>query len=161
MQEEHLERFASAAIYRRNSGEYIGGFIAFTGNVFAFRVELMETILAIESDLNRGWFYLWIETNSILVAQVFRNYAIVPWILETNEEVAYKILKGYNLRLHTYIEKENVCAKIYSKHWYWYASWVFFYSSNFLLLVELTFLKIESFYQKLDFLTLLLLVFYI
>lgn len=58
MQEEHLERFASAAIYRRNSGEYIGGFIAFTGNVFAFRVELMETILAIESDLNRGWFYL-------------------------------------------------------------------------------------------------------
>lgn len=43
--------------------------------------ELNGAMLAIETVFQRGWNRLWLENDSLLVIQAFRNPDLVPWKL--------------------------------------------------------------------------------
>ncbi|RZB51581.1 hypothetical protein D0Y65_048131 [Glycine soja] len=43
--------------------------------------ELNGAMLAIETVFQRGWNLLWLENDSLLVIQAFRNPDLVPWKL--------------------------------------------------------------------------------
>ena len=50
-----------------------GCFSMLLGNSFSFEVELYGFMIAVELEYKFRWYLLWIETDSIYVALLFRN----------------------------------------------------------------------------------------
>ena len=68
-------------IFRDFKGICKGCFAEFLGLTTSYQAELCGVIRAIEIAYEQNWHNLWIETDSSLVVQAFKNSRLIPWML--------------------------------------------------------------------------------
>ncbi|CAL5199195.1 unnamed protein product [Lathyrus oleraceus] len=74
---------SGGGLFRNCRADYLGGFMENLGLHSSFFAELSGAICAIKVTYSKKWHNLWLETDSVLVALIFRSKALVPWQLRT------------------------------------------------------------------------------
>ncbi|XP_019430885.1 PREDICTED: uncharacterized protein LOC109338180, partial [Lupinus angustifolius] len=69
------------ALFRNHKGDFLGVFAEFFGIHDAHYAELISAIMAINLAHKKGWFTVWLESDSALVVEIFKGNAMVPWKL--------------------------------------------------------------------------------
>jgi ribonuclease HI len=70
-----------AGVFRDNNTTFLGCFTVNLGIYSAFHAELIGVMYAIEIAFEKGWWNLWVETDSVLVTLAFKSPSMVPWFL--------------------------------------------------------------------------------
>uniref|UniRef100_K7L512 RNase H type-1 domain-containing protein n=1 Tax=Glycine max TaxID=3847 RepID=K7L512_SOYBN len=76
----------------------------------AFNQLLLAVIIAIEMAMEKNWSVLWLETNSSLLVNAFKNPSSGPWSLFNCWKNCISLTNSFSFRiLHIYREA-NACA---------------------------------------------------
>jgi len=88
-------------IFRNHFANFLGNFSQNLRINNSFIAELWGVILVIEIAHKKSWLNLWLECNSSLVVQSFKNPNLVPWKFQN--------------RWHNYINltKNEICGRSY------------------------------------------------
>lgn len=98
---------ACAGIFRNNRAEFIGGFSMPLGVRTSFYAEFMAFLVAIEIANSKGWFDLWLESDSMSVIQCFLNpLYLPPWELHVKWRKCCHILSRMRIKI-THIHREG------------------------------------------------------
>ena len=103
---------ACGGIFRNSSAEFVGAFAFNLGISNSLVAELQGVMIAIEIASQKGWNYLWLETNSVLVTLAFKSSNTVPWHLRNRwENYLIKVASMHFFVTHVYREG-NHCVDI-------------------------------------------------
>jgi len=97
-------------IFRNSFGFTVGGFAQHLSTDSVFVAEIFGAILAIEIAHNRNWLNLWLETDSMLLLQAFKNSDMVPWVVKNRWLNCMELTKGMNFTVTHILREGNVCA---------------------------------------------------
>lgn len=64
----------------------------------------------IEIAKQNNWCYLWLELNSMLVVNAFKNHALVPWKLRNRWDNCLNMICSINFIVSHILREENQCA---------------------------------------------------
>lgn len=97
-------------IFRNDSVGHMGSFCAYLNEGNFVLAEFLAVVIAVEKTMERNWTNLWIETNCILVVNVFTNTNLVSWYIKSRwlDCCAYTLLMDFKIT-HTFREA-NFCA---------------------------------------------------
>jgi ribonuclease HI len=85
------------------------------GISFAFHAELLGVMNAIEIAHEKGWWNLWLETDSLMVTLAYKSSFMVPWMLRNRWNNCMVMLKDMNFILsHIYREGNALADKLAS-----------------------------------------------
>lgn len=101
---------ASGGVFRTSDGVFLGAFATHNGIGNAFRAELIAAIIAIELASNKGWTSLWLEIDSELVIQAFRNAQIIPWNLKHRWNNTLFNLRNFRFYISHIFREGNYCT---------------------------------------------------
>jgi hypothetical protein len=87
---------ACGGLFRDFMANFHGGYAQRIGGIFVLHSEIMALILAMELAHNRGWFYLWVESDSMTALRAFDNIDVVPWDLRNRWSNCLQL--GLNLK---------------------------------------------------------------
>jgi hypothetical protein len=90
---------ACAGVFRGHEAQYLGGFSVNLGISFAFHAELLGVMNAIEIAHEKGWWNLWLETDSLMVTLAYKSSSMVPWMLRNRWNNCMVMLKDMNFIL--------------------------------------------------------------
>lgn len=76
---EILALLACGGIFRDFEGNCKGCYAKFLGISSSYHVELCGFVRAIEIAYDKNWSNMWIESDSSLVVQAFKNSSLIPW----------------------------------------------------------------------------------
>jgi ribonuclease HI len=119
---------ACGGIFRNSLGQFLGCFaegLSYGNSLFA---ELCGAMRSIEFAQSKSWNNFWLETDSMLVVQAFKNSAIVPWQLRNRWINCQIIISNMNfLASHIYREG-NSCADVLANIGLTLDTYVYYYS---------------------------------
>lgn len=72
---------ACGSFYGNTNLVFLGGFAINLGITSALCSEIIGAMVAIKIAYHKGWFSMWLETDSIVVFLAFKSSKIVPWHL--------------------------------------------------------------------------------
>ena len=72
---------STGGIFRNNEGCCVGCFAQSLGDGNALVAELSAVITAVELAASKGYWNVWLESDSQLVLQAFKSNMIIPWSL--------------------------------------------------------------------------------
>ncbi|XP_057790991.1 uncharacterized protein LOC131008108 [Salvia miltiorrhiza] len=100
-------KIAAGGVFRDNHGCVRGCFHQDGGKGFAFEAELLAVILAIQIAHERNWRFLWVESDSTYIVNIFgrRDY-LVPWRFVAAWKKTLGLLRDFNLQV-THIYREG------------------------------------------------------
>ncbi|XP_057791142.1 uncharacterized protein LOC131008273 [Salvia miltiorrhiza] len=100
-------KIAAGGVFRDNHGCVRGCFHQDGGKGFAFEAELLAVILAIQIAHERNWRFLWVESDSTYIVNLFgsRDY-LVPWRFVAAWKKTLGLLRDFNLQV-THIYREG------------------------------------------------------
>lgn len=97
-------------ILEQNNINY-GLFFSIPWVQFALYAEIMGAIFRIENAFTKGWFRLWLECDSQLAAQAFKNSIIVPRRLISGCLYYMEKTKHINIHVTRIFRERNFCAE--------------------------------------------------
>jgi hypothetical protein len=97
-------------VFRDHNAHFLSCFTKNLGASFAFHVELLGVIKAIEFAFPKGWWNLWLETDSMLVTLAYKSPTMIPWMLRNRWSNCLHKLKNMNFILSHIYRKGNVLA---------------------------------------------------
>lgn len=77
---------------------------------FVLHAEFVGVMLAIEIAFDKGWHNLWIECDSKLVLDAFKNISLVPWKLVNRWKNCLYIADRMNIRFSHIFREGNSSA---------------------------------------------------
>ncbi|PNY05479.1 ribonuclease H [Trifolium pratense] len=72
---------ACGGIFRNHHANYLGSFASCIYHSSVLYTESMEIVLVMEEAAARGWWNIWLESDSKTALGAFTNFDIVPWDL--------------------------------------------------------------------------------
>lgn len=72
---------ASGGIFHDSHGVFLGVFALHIGIFVAFRAKILAEINALELAFSHNWHALWLEIDSTLLVDAFKNPSMIPWDL--------------------------------------------------------------------------------
>ncbi|KAJ4723329.1 Ribonuclease H [Melia azedarach] len=95
---------ACGGVFRNHDGSFTGGFGLQLGHNTSYFAEVMGAILAVEIAHARGWCNLWLESDSMLVINLFYKASNSPhWCLRNRWLNCQELLADMNFRCsHTF-----------------------------------------------------------
>ncbi|KAK2406970.1 hypothetical protein QL285_042639 [Trifolium repens] len=104
-----------AGVFRDHNALFLGAFNVNLGVSFAFHAELLGVMNAIDIAHEKGWWNLWLETDSMMVTLAHKSSAIVPWMLRNRWNNCLHKLKDMNFILsHIYREGNALADRLAS-----------------------------------------------
>ena len=88
---------ACGGIFRNNNAQFMLCFSENTGNGNAFFAELSGAMRAIELASQHRWTKLWLECDSAMVVNAFKNNTIVPWKIRNRWENCLALCKSMQI----------------------------------------------------------------
>ena len=102
---------ACGGVFRDASGCFLGGFCQPLGLNSSFYAEFYAVILAIEIAFTRGWFYLWLESDSASVVACFSSLSFSPpWNLRVRWSNCHAKIRQMSFRCSHIFREGNVVA---------------------------------------------------
>ncbi|XP_057770760.1 uncharacterized protein LOC130990552 [Salvia miltiorrhiza] len=106
-------KIAAGGVFRDNVGWVRGCFHYKGGTGFAFEAELLAVIMAIQIAHSRGWFALWVESDSTYIVNLLNTRSnIVPWRFIASWNKILVILQDFNIQISHIYREGNVPADI-------------------------------------------------
>ncbi|PRQ50480.1 putative ribonuclease H-like domain-containing protein [Rosa chinensis] len=101
---------ACGGVFRNAKGLYQGGFCQGIGVQTSFHAELLAIIIGIDLAFKKGWYYLWLESDSMSVLQcIFSQIFEPPWSLRTRWLNCLSQMRSMDIRCsHIYREGNTV-----------------------------------------------------
>ncbi|KAK2388551.1 hypothetical protein QL285_062226 [Trifolium repens] len=101
---------ACGGVYRNHLSDFVYAFAEPLGNASSFYAELCGALRAVEVAWDKGWFNLWLKTDSSLVVSAFKNPSKpVDWSLRNRWRNIHLKLRNMNfLVTHIYREGNKV-----------------------------------------------------
>jgi ribonuclease HI len=104
-----------AGVFRDHNALFLGAFNVNLGISIAFHAELLGVMNAIEVAHEKGWWNLWLETDSVMVTLAYKSPAMVPWMLRNRWFNCMHLLKDMNFILsHIYREGNALADRLAS-----------------------------------------------
>ncbi|XP_057811426.1 uncharacterized protein LOC131025643 [Salvia miltiorrhiza] len=101
---------AAGGVFRDHWGWVRGCFHFKGGTGFAFEAELLAVIYAIMIAHHRGWYMLWIESDSAYIVRLLNSRSLdVPWHFMATWRKALKLLEEFQVQV-SHIFHEGNCA---------------------------------------------------
>lgn len=97
-------------IFRNHNSDFLLCFAENTGQEDAYYAELSGALRAIELAKQFNWFNLWLELDSLLVVNAFKNKALVPWRLRNRWDKCLNIVSNMNFIVSHIFREGNQCA---------------------------------------------------
>jgi len=97
-------------IFRDKDSKFLLCFTKNTGNENAYQAELSGVIRAIEIAAHHKWNSLWLEVDSALVVNAFKNQSLVPWRLRNRWNNCMHIISNMNFLVSHVYREENCCV---------------------------------------------------
>lgn len=96
-------------IFRDHSTTALGSFAANLGSRNAFEAELIGAMMAIEITHKKDWKFLWLECDSQLVINAFKNHVIVPWKLINKWKNCIEITEDmmFDVCIFSYVQRRE------------------------------------------------------
>jgi len=116
------------AIFRNRLGQFLGAFaegLSFGNSLFA---ELIGAMRSIEFAKSKNWNNFWLETDSRLVVQAFKNQDIVPWQLRNRWSNCINITARMNFIISHIFREGNSCADAFANLGLTLDTFVYYYS---------------------------------
>lgn len=102
---------ACGGVFRDASGGFLGSFCHSLGWNTSFYSELYAVILAIEIAHDKGWVYLWLESDSVSVVACFSSRSFSPpWNLRVRWNNCLSIIRQMNFRCSHIFREGNMVA---------------------------------------------------
>ncbi|KAL6189533.1 hypothetical protein ACLB2K_040921 [Fragaria x ananassa] len=102
---------ACGGVFRDASGGFLGSFCHSLGWKTSFYSELYAVILAIEIAHDKGWVYLWLESDSVSVVACFSSRSFSPpWNLRVRWNNCLSIIRQMNFRCSHIFREGNMVA---------------------------------------------------
>jgi ribonuclease HI len=99
-----------AGVFRDHNAQFLGAFNVNLGISYAFHAELLGVMNAIEIAHEKGWWNLWLETDSMMVTLAYKSSAMVPWLIRNRWNNCMYKLKDMNFFLSHIYREGNVLA---------------------------------------------------
>jgi ribonuclease HI len=104
-----------AGVFRDHNAQFLGGFTVNLGISSSFHAELLGVINAIDIAFDKGWWNLWLETDSLMVTLAHKSPSLIPWRLRNRWYNCFHKLKNMNFILsHIYREGNALADKFAS-----------------------------------------------
>jgi len=97
-------------IFRNKNANFHGAFAYNLGNSNSLVAELNGAMFAIEMAHQRGWRYIWLETDFMLVTLAFKPKSIVPWSLRNRWENCIHLTTSMSFFVTHVYREGNHCA---------------------------------------------------
>ncbi|MCH80548.1 ribonuclease H protein [Trifolium medium] len=108
---------ACGGVFRDHNGDFSFAYAEPLGRESAYFAELCGAIMAIEFAFAKGWFNLWLESDSSLVISAFKNPTRpVAWSLRNRWKNVLFMLSQMNCIVTHIFREGNVAADLISKH---------------------------------------------
>jgi ribonuclease HI len=101
---------ACGGLFRDANSSFLGAFAFNIGISNSLNAELIGAMIAIETAASKGWSYLWLESDSMLVVLAFSSAKIVPWALRNRWENCLTLLSNRNFYMSHIYREGNHCA---------------------------------------------------
>jgi ribonuclease HI len=101
---------ACGGLFRDANSSFLGAFAFNIGISNSLNAELIGAMIAIETAASKGWSYLWLESDSMLVVLAFSSAKIVPWALRNRWENCLTLLSNMNFYVSHIYREGNHCA---------------------------------------------------
>ncbi|GAU26607.1 hypothetical protein TSUD_102140 [Trifolium subterraneum] len=106
---------ASAGVFRDNNAIFLGGFTINLGINTTFHAELIGVMYAIEIAFEKGWWNLWVETDSMLVTLPSKSPSMVPGFLRNRRLNCMHLSRNMNFIIsHIFREGNSLADKLAS-----------------------------------------------
>lgn len=101
---------ACGGIFRNYKADFVFCFAENTCAGNAFHAELSGAVRAIEIAASRNWTHLWLELDSTLVVNAFKNKSMVPWHLRNRWLNCRCLIRNMNFLVSHIFRERNQCA---------------------------------------------------
>ncbi|CAJ2651412.1 unnamed protein product [Trifolium pratense] len=101
---------ACGGLFRDANSSFLGAFAFNIGISNSLNAELIGAMIAIETAASKGWSYLWLESDSMLVVLAFSSAKIVPWALRNRWDNCVTLLSNMNFYVSHIYREGNHCA---------------------------------------------------
>lgn len=99
-------------VFRDKNADFLGSFAYNIGLSSSLIVELNGAMYAVEIAHQKGWRNLWVKTDSMLVALVFKSHKIVPCQLQNRWHNCLHFLSAMSFFITHIYREGNHCADI-------------------------------------------------
>ncbi|GAU24780.1 hypothetical protein TSUD_356100 [Trifolium subterraneum] len=99
---------ACGGIFRGHCANYIGSFTSKLSVGSVLHTELMAMVYALEEAAHRGWWNIWLESDSKIALEAFTNHDIVPWDLRNRWTNCLSL--DVNVKYSHIYREGNACA---------------------------------------------------
>ena len=103
---------ACGGIFRDKHAKFLLCFAENTSLQNAYHAELMGAMRAIELASSSNWNYLWLECDSALVVNAFKNKYLIPWKLRNRWEKCLSSVSKMNFVVSHVYREGNCCADL-------------------------------------------------
>lgn len=103
---------SSGGLFRDSEANFLLGFSENVGQENAYFAELSAAMRAIEIASQQNWTQLWLESDSMLVVNAFKNHALVPWKLRNRWYNCIHTVLSMNFIVSHIFREGNQCADI-------------------------------------------------
>ncbi|PNX85515.1 ribonuclease H, partial [Trifolium pratense] len=104
-----------AGVFRDKNAIFLGCFTVNLCINTAFHAELIGVMFAMEIAFEKGWWNLWVETDSLMVTLAFNTPDMVPWYLRNRWLNCLHISKSMNFIIsHIFREGNSLADKLAS-----------------------------------------------
>jgi ribonuclease HI len=97
-------------IFRNSDALFLGAYAFNLGTSSSLNAELVGAMYAIETAVQKGWFNLWLETDSMLVLKAFSSVKVVPWHLRNRWDNCLLLSSRMNFFVTHIYREGNHCA---------------------------------------------------
>ncbi|RHN73363.1 putative ribonuclease H-like domain, ankyrin repeat-containing domain-containing protein [Medicago truncatula] len=97
-------------IFRNKDSMFLLCFAENTGIGSAYHAELSGAMRAIEIAARHHWNFLWLESDSALVVNAFKNHSLIPWRLRNRWNNCLHIVSSINFMVTHVYREGNCCA---------------------------------------------------
>ncbi|XP_061993498.1 uncharacterized protein LOC133711384 [Rosa rugosa] len=73
------EHAGFGGIFRSDEADFLGAFCNKAQVTSAIETEILAVIEALQVAKSKGWDFLWLETDSLLIVHYFKHHEAVPW----------------------------------------------------------------------------------
>ncbi|XP_019451753.1 PREDICTED: uncharacterized protein LOC109353847 [Lupinus angustifolius] len=97
-------------IFRDHNADFIYAFANFLNVHNAIHAELHSAMKAVDIAFKKGWHNLWLESDSMLVLDIFSGNSKAPWKLSNDWQICKSKIAQMNFKISHIYREGNVCA---------------------------------------------------
>ncbi|XP_062026481.1 uncharacterized protein LOC133742818 [Rosa rugosa] len=106
----NLNQAASGGVFRDHCMVFLGAFSKKVNALSAIDAEVYAFLEALTIAWSKGWNYLWLETDSMLVVHYFKKPCLIPWRLRTLWQNGLHLASQMNVQVSHVYREGNAAA---------------------------------------------------